>query len=48
MESGVNPEQSGYCVVERTPVGHCLKREGGGNCEAESGYLFKQVRIIFQ
>jgi len=29
MESGGNPEQSGYCVAERTPVCHCL----GGKAE---------------
>lgn len=23
MESGENPEQSGYCVVELTPICHC-------------------------
>lgn len=24
MESGENPEQSGYCVVEQTQSCHCL------------------------
>ena len=23
MESGENPEQSGYCIVEQTPICHC-------------------------
>lgn len=41
MESGASPEQSGYCVVERTPLCHCLMREGGGSDEAKSGYMFK-------
>lgn len=42
MESGENPEQSGYCNAERTPL--CmplLRREGGESYEAESGYMFK-------
>jgi len=29
MESGENPEQSGYCVAERNPIMSLWKREGG-------------------
>jgi hypothetical protein len=29
MESGENPEQSGYCVAERIPLCHCESGKAG-------------------
>jgi hypothetical protein len=47
MESGANPEQSGYCDAENFPICHCLRREGGKFGEAESGYMLNKFKKLF-
>ncbi len=41
MESGENPEQTGYCNVEQTS--NATEREGEGSYEAKSEYMLKYL-----
>ena len=47
MESGENPEQSGYCDAENFLRCRCLRREGGKFGEAKSGYILNKFKKLF-
>ena len=48
MESGGNPEQSGYCDVERTLICHCVSGKAEETVKLSQDTFLNRQSIIFR